>query len=480
MVKMKTILLSLGAAGVAVGLLQSLLAQDVPTTRSATLLPALSPDQPASVIETNTPQARSRFTGTGSCSAVACHGGVGRKDCATGSDGEIWRSEYTVWITDDPHSRAYSVLFNDTARTIARNMAGGGKVIDAWQDKRCLACHSLPRSEREFAETARFNADGVGCESCHGPAANWLGEHTTTSWKLLDAHTKEQNYQFRNTKNLVSRTETCLGCHLGKRGDGDLVDRDMNHDMVAAGHPRLNFEMAAFSDLHPNHWCEKPQQWSEAPQQAEADASFRNAWLWATGKLVTAASGLEMAAARAESRNTPWPEFSETNCYSCHQPLTADPVRIKKTGELPGRPAWGTWFLDGVESLIPENPQGTALKTKLSGEFTRLMQSPLPSREKTSAECRAIAGELRKMAVERNHRGFGEAEIRGVISRGLSQNVDTKPKAWDTDAQNFLALSAMARTHGRKMATPEVIGKIDLLRARLNQQAEATSLSPSK
>jgi hypothetical protein len=84
------------------------------------------------------------------------------------------------------------------------------------------------------------------------------------------------------------------------------------------------------------------------------------------------------------------------------------------------------------------------------------------------------------MAVERNHRGFGEAEIRGVISRGLSQNVDTKPNAWDTDAQNFLALSAMARTHGRKMATPEVIGKIDLLRARLNQQAETTSLSPSK
>ena len=450
-------------AGVVLCILQSVMAQEPPRS-PVSIIPAALPVSPAESIPDT---GKAQYTGTGSCSAVACHGGVGRKECADGNGGEIWRSEYTVWITDDPHSRAYSVLFNDTAKTIARNMAGGGKMIEAWQDVRCLACHSLPRSEAEFATTEKFNADGVGCESCHGPAGNWLNEHTTASWKLLDPATKEQSYQFRNTKNLVSRTETCLGCHLGKRGDADLVDRDMNHDMVAAGHPRLNFEMAAFSDLHPNHWCEKPKQWNETG--TATDASFRNAWLWATGKLVTAAAGLELSAARADSKIAPWPEFSETNCYSCHQALTADPVRLKKPGELPGRPAWGTWFLTGLDSLTSEKPE---LTTELDGNFRKLMQSPLPPRARATESCRLLAKSLRDLAIERNNRGLIDAEMQLIITRALNQPIDPLPKAWDKDAQIFLTLSAMARTHRGKNLSPALSRQIDLLKSRLQSQSE--------
>ncbi|MFM7131948.1 MAG: multiheme c-type cytochrome [bacterium] len=460
---LRAALATTASAAVALCILQSVLAQEPPHS-PVSIIPAALPNAPAEPIAA---AGKARYTGTGSCSAVACHGGVGRKDCADGNGGEIWRSEYTVWITDDPHSRAFSVLFNDTAKTIARNMAGGGKMTEAWQDVRCLACHSLPRSEAEFAATEKFNADGVGCESCHGPAGNWLNEHTTASWKLLDPATKEQNYQFRNTKNLVSRTETCLGCHLGKRSDADLVDRDMNHDMVAAGHPRLNFEMAAFSDLHPNHWCEKPQQWNET--QSATDASFRNAWLWATGKLVTAAAGLELSAARADTKTAPWPEFSETNCYSCHQALTADPVRLKKPGELPGRPVWGTWFLSDLDPLTTEKP---GLKTELDSSFRKLMQSPLPSRGKATESCRTLAKSLRSLAIERNNQGLTDSEMQLIITKALNQPIDPLPKAWDTDAQNFLALSAMARTHRGKNLSPSLSRQIDLLKSRLQTQPE--------
>src|SRR5262249_53265920 len=44
-----------------------------------------------------------QLQGVGSCSAASCHGYNGPK----GSKG----SEYTTWVTHDPHARAYSVLF---------------------------------------------------------------------------------------------------------------------------------------------------------------------------------------------------------------------------------------------------------------------------------------------------------------------------------------------------------------------------------
>src|SRR5207244_1464367 len=50
------------------------------------------------------------FLGAGSCAAAACHNGGGPRG-AVGS-------EYTTWVTDDPHARAYAVLFEQRSRRI--------------------------------------------------------------------------------------------------------------------------------------------------------------------------------------------------------------------------------------------------------------------------------------------------------------------------------------------------------------------------
>ena len=53
---------------------------------------------------------------------------------------------------------------------------------------------------------------------------------------------------WRDTKNLATRADLCATCHVG-------TDRaDVNHDLIAAGHPRLSFELGSFVATMPPHW----------------------------------------------------------------------------------------------------------------------------------------------------------------------------------------------------------------------------------
>ena len=475
---------SLRASGIAsvlgiviLSIMASLLGQETDSSRRGqTLPPALT--EPSTPARTNLPKTSGNlrtFQGTGSCSAIACHGGVGRQNCGDQPSSEIWRSEYTVWMTDDPHSRSFSILYDDLATKIATNLAQGGPVVPAYQDLRCLSCHTLPRSEPEFEVTSQLNPDGVGCESCHGPASDWISQHTTSNWRTLDSRTKQRDYQFWDTKNLLQRTQICSGCHVGNRNDSNLADRDMNHDMIAAGHPRLAFEMASYSDLHANHWCEKPARWSENIRTPAPSASERRAWLWATGRLATASAALELSAARAESQAAPWPEFSETNCYSCHQELTPELAALKKPGQRLGRPAWGTWYFSGIEPLVRPNPMEQGGLVELFGNYGKLMQSPVANRPKMALESRQIGQKLRDLADQRNQTGLSPNEIKQILDQQIHNSTDPAPKAWDEEAQRYLTLSSLARSHGKQWMSPQVLRELDMLKIRL-QATTATKV----
>ncbi len=53
-----------------------------------------------------------------------------------------------------------------------------------------------------------------------------------------------------DTRDLVKRTEKCLSCHLGSE------EKFVDHEMIAAGHPDLFFELDSFSAVMPRHWKE--------------------------------------------------------------------------------------------------------------------------------------------------------------------------------------------------------------------------------
>jgi len=76
----------------------------------------------------------------------------------------------------------------------------------------CMDCHGTVVSGKE----ARDVLDGVSCESCHGPAADWLEPHKDETDKELGR--QRPGYQAalaqgKTPLDLASRAEICTGCH---------------------------------------------------------------------------------------------------------------------------------------------------------------------------------------------------------------------------------------------------------------------------
>jgi hypothetical protein len=270
----------------------------------------------------------SKYIGPGSCAATSCHGSV--KPIA-GS--RILQDEYSTWIIKDKHSRAYQALTGDLGERMARILKLGAKAEEA---PKCLACHALnpPPEQRGRAFEV---SEGVSCENCHGPASGWLGPHTTRSW----AHEKSVALGMHDTRDIIHRTEKCLECHLGTKS------KFVDHEMIAAGHPDLFFELDSFSAVMPRHW-KSPRE--SDPGKPVEDAAWVGVREWSAGQAVQLRAAMERLAWRAKNerfdKKDVWPEYSELSCFACHHALgpAKDSWRQEHGyfGRRPGDPSWNT------------------------------------------------------------------------------------------------------------------------------------------
>src|SRR5262249_28040996 len=121
------------------------------------------------------------------------------------------------------------------------------------EHERCLTCHVAPSSKPTALVEQHY---GVGCEACHGSAKNWLALHSAAGWKDRSAAAKKE-LGMTPMGDTRAVAEQCVSCHVGSGSTTGMKTRDVNHDLIAAGHPRLNFEFTAYLDNLPRHWKEK-------------------------------------------------------------------------------------------------------------------------------------------------------------------------------------------------------------------------------
>jgi hypothetical protein len=268
----------------------------------------------------NPPADASKYIGPGSCSSTSCHGSVKPR-----TDNRIFQNEYSIWAVKDKHAKSYDALTSPVGERMAK-ILGLGK---SEQAAKCLACHALDVPSEARAKTFELN-EGVSCESCHGPASAWLGPHTTRTW----THEQSVAAGMYDTRNLMRRTEKCLKCHLGTQ------EKFVDHEMIAAGHPDLYFELDSFSAVMPRHW--KTPRESAPGVPSEKDTAWEGLREWGTGQAVQLRASMELVAWRAKSKN--WPEYSELQCFSCHHSLTAPEQSWRQergyAGRRPGDPPW--------------------------------------------------------------------------------------------------------------------------------------------
>ncbi len=86
-----------------------------------------------------------------------------------------------------------------------------------------------------------------------------------------------------DNRNLIKRSEKCLSCHLG------TADKFVDHEMIAAGHPDLTFEISYFTFYMPQHW--------KTPEQ---DNAWRSVQAWGVGQAVQLRESLYRLARRTE------------------------------------------------------------------------------------------------------------------------------------------------------------------------------------
>ncbi|WP_153555292.1 cytochrome c family protein [Roseimaritima sediminicola] len=154
-------------------------------------------------------------------------------------------SEVAVW-QQTPHAQTFEQLHR---RPEARQIAARLGVQSIKYDGRCVDCHYTQQADPSDPHEITAIA-GVSCESCHGPARDWLdvhhdygGEHVTRQSEPA-AHREQRLREsvrlgMRNPVNLYLMAQSCYRCHTV--GDEELVN--------VGGHNTgsLDFEMVSWS-----------------------------------------------------------------------------------------------------------------------------------------------------------------------------------------------------------------------------------------
>jgi hypothetical protein len=332
----------------------------------------------------------SKYIGPGSCAATSCHGSV--KPVA-GS--RILQNEYSTWIIKDKHSRAYQALTGEVGERMARILKLGTKAEEA---PKCLACHALNPSKEQRGRAFEIS-EGVSCENCHGPASGWLGPHTTRSW----AHEKSVALGMHDTRDVVHRTEKCLECHLGTK------NKFVDHEMIAAGHPDLFFELDSFSAVMPRHW--KTPRESEPGKPVE-DAVWVGVREWSAGQAVQLRAAMERLTWRAKNerydKKDVWPEYSELSCFACHHALGPAKESWRQehgyAGRRPGDPAWNTSRYAVFRLLAQQVDSGNA--------------------QELEKQLSVVSGEMSKLNPDRNA-AASAASAAGLVAQRLAERLAT-------------------------------------------------------
>ncbi|HEV7716835.1 MAG TPA: hypothetical protein VGO53_14655 [Steroidobacteraceae bacterium] len=109
------------------------------------------------------------------------------------------------------------------------------------------------------------------------------------------------------------RAQVCIGCHVGD------TDRFATHQMMAAGHPRLAFELDTYTEL----WRTSGgrEHFQQDADYLARKGSFEPVQVWLAGLTATTRREADLAEQRLTLAGGGFPDFALFNCYSCHRSM---------------------------------------------------------------------------------------------------------------------------------------------------------------
>jgi Cytochrome c554 and c-prime len=403
------------------------------------------------------PDGAGKYTGPGSCASTSCHGSIQPR-----IENRVLQNEYSTWIVKDKHSRSYGALTGNIGERMA-GILGLGKAESA---PKCLACHALNVPPAERARTFDLS-EGVSCESCHGPASGWLGPHTERDW----AHEKSLSLGMFDTRNLTKRTEKCLSCHLGSE------EKFVDHQMIAAGHPDLYFELDSFSAVMPRHWKE----------HGDGVSAGSDPWYdvreLSTGQAVELRQSLLRLASRTRGKN--WPEYSEFECYACHHSLTPAEQSWRQArgypGRRPGDPPWNASRYAVFREVVHQMDGSTA--EKLDAGILRLCQlmSQLnPDRDAVASAASTAANLAQELSVKVNSAPYDPVVTMRLLQKISADADEIAGQGEHAAAQAAMTLQSLFVAYDRNQKLPNSSELRSTISGLFQQLENPSAYDPSR
>jgi hypothetical protein len=387
---------------------------------------SLQAEKPDAALETP------KHLGVATCASSTCHGST-----VPFTESNVLQNEFRTWNELDPHARAYQTLLSPESKRIAKNLG----LASAESADVCLSCHADNAASAKHGE--EFNiTEGVGCETCHGGAENYIESHTRAS------HQENLAAGLSQTENPTVRAELCVSCHLGNH-----TDRKITHNIMGAGHPRLSFELNTFSSIQPAHY-------QVDDDYTERKGDYNELQIWAIGQLV--ASEQLLTNIREFPRSGLFPELVHMDCLGCHQPMSnvdwaPNPLTKLSAGALKYNdahllmsyqlaktvsPSLANQVLSNTQAFLNSgvsSKNSAQLASKLRSNIgqirNKLEDSPL-----SQEQGKAILNALIRNGLSASHQGYASAEQSAMAINSVLRVVDIRE---DTNPNKEALLDAV-------------------------------------
>jgi len=330
-------------------------------------------------------QSHDQTLGVVNCASSLCHGSI-----AGWNGSPVVQNEYVVWSRLDKHARAYALLTNAQSRSIAAKL---GLPKPAHLSRECVDCHAhnpAPVSPRPAA--AHSVADGISCEGCHGPAQRWIASHTAPE----ATHQDNIRNGLYPVDQPLARARLCLSCHFGSS------EKYVSHRIMAAGHPRMSFEMETFTNLQPAHF-------KVDADYIQRKGHFDGVRIWAIGQAVAVETQIDILLDPQRGRDGAFPELTLFDCHACHHPM-AD-TRWKP------RTAFGNAISPGLVRL---NASSMLMLRLILSQIDPALQARFSVAVRGLNEAVAGKGDMRVRALE--VKALSDESARMIAARGLSRD----------------------------------------------------------
>ncbi len=371
--------------------------------------------------------------GVASCASSVCHGKLSEQE-----NENVWLNEFRIWSNEDRHSRAYKTLLNEDSKRIARNLG----LASAHTADICLDCHADNVVADKRGEKFQIT-DGVGCEACHGGSAQWIESHTEENATHADNLAKNMY----PTEDPVLRAALCLKCHMGNE------DQFTTHKIMGAGHPRLSFELEAFTANQPAHYAVD----DDYIARKRPVVGFN---LWLSGQLAAADNYLQLLQGKRLQDTGITPEFSLYDCHSCHHSM--DDIRWSEQrraqGLQPGQlrlQDHHLLMLKAVAKVLNDDE-----RQALQSAIVDLLKAGQSSYSATRTRAQALQSWLQERGAVWLERNYGAAEMRAIRKTLAQYGASGELNDFSAAEQAFLGIENLSLNLGDADAQQQVLDNL--------------------